>query len=181
MKDYQKKQNRKHYLKDPEYHKWRNREWRASNPELYSEQLEKEKAKLRDRRKTDPVYREELNTKSRERYHNSKLKNWPSILYRSAKQRAKKLDLPFTITIDDVIIPEICPVFETPLIFSSGKLSRNSASIDRIDPKMGYVPGNVQVLSYMANTMKSNATKTELQKFAKWITEVYGSEENNEE
>ena len=34
----------------------------------------------------------------------------------------------------------------------------NSPTLDRIDNDRGYVPGNVVVVSYMANSIKTNAT-----------------------
>lgn len=36
-------------------------------------------------------------------------------------------------------------------------------SIDKIIPALGYVPGNVMVISLRANTLKNNATLAELQ------------------
>ena len=45
----------------------------------------------------------------------------------------------------------------------------SSPSLDRIIPELGYVPGNVQVISHQANTMKSNATLKELKAFAAWV------------
>jgi hypothetical protein len=41
-------------------------------------------------------------------------------------------------------------------------LQDNAASIDRIDSTKGYLPGNVQVISYRANILKQNATLHEL-------------------
>jgi len=47
----------------------------------------------------------------------------------------------------------------------------DSPTLDRIDPNKGYVKGNIQVLSHLANMMKSNATAEELHLFADWIKE----------
>lgn len=51
------------------------------------------------------------------------------------------------------------------------KKRRNSSpSIDRLDPRLGYVPGNIAVISYIANAIKSNATPKQLEKVSKWVS-----------
>lgn len=93
----------------------------------------------------------------------------------AAKHRAKKRGLAFDIDFEDVVIPEMCPVLGIPLIFKEGGKggAPNSPSLDRIDNSKGYVKGNVQVISHLANSMKSTADKEQLKKFAKWILENY--------
>lgn len=87
------------------------------------------------------------------------------LLLTSAKQRAKELKVPFSITEDDVVIPELCPVLGEPMVIKTPM----APSIDRIDPKKGYVKGNVQVMSRLANSMKSNASPEQMLKFAEWV------------
>ena len=83
------------------------------------------------------------------------------------KQRSRALGIPFNLTIDDLVIPELCPILKIKL---SGELSyENVASVDRIDPKLGYTVGNVHIISYKANTMKSDASFEDLKNFAKWF------------
>jgi hypothetical protein len=41
--------------------------------------------------------------------------------------------------------------------------------LDRVIPELGYVPGNVAVISLRANTMKQDATAAELRVLADWI------------
>jgi hypothetical protein len=83
-----------------------------------------------------------------------------------ARSRAKKNGTEFKITHDDLTWPTHCPVLGIELIYgarSAGtKLRDNSPSIDRIDPSVGYVPGNVMIISFRANAMKRNATPQEL-------------------
>jgi hypothetical protein len=53
----------------------------------------------------------------------------------------------------------------------------DAPSLDKIDPKLGYVPGNIQVISHKANAMKWDATREELRAFAKWVLkEVVGDQ-----
>jgi hypothetical protein len=93
----------------------------------------------------------------------SRIKNLKSHLLRGAKLRAQKKNLPFEISIDDIIIPEICPVLGIEIKRSeTGIVSPNSASIDRIIPEKGYIKGNIIVVSHRANTIKSNATPEEI-------------------
>jgi len=91
------------------------------------------------------------------------------LLY-AAKQRAKKFSIPFSITPDDIVIPDVCPVLGIPLIRSNGKgPTDTSPSIDRIVPSLGYIPGNICVISVRANTIKSNATLEELLAVAEYV------------
>ncbi len=69
----------------------------------------------------------------------------------------------------DEIAPKKCPVFNKPLVAGIGKHGDMSPSIDKIIPSKGYVKGNIQVISYMANRMKNNANPRELVRFAEWI------------
>ena len=69
----------------------------------------------------------------------------------------------------DEIAPKKCPVFNKPLIAGVGKHGDMSPSIDKIIPSKGYVKGNIQVISYMANRMKNNAGPRELKQFANWV------------
>lgn len=100
------------------------------------------------------------------------------ILIRAAKQRAKDRGLEFDIDQSDIIIPDYCPILGIPIKIYSGKTTKggghmDSPSIDRIDNSLGYVKGNVQVISHKANSMKFTATKEELLKFADWIYKTY--------
>lgn len=82
----------------------------------------------------------------------------------SAKHRAKRLGVPFDLTIEDVKIPPRCPVLGIPLRIGDGKISQCSPTLDRIVPERGYVKGNVVVVSLKANAMKSNATLEDMRK-----------------
>ncbi len=76
--------------------------------------------------------------------------------------------------------PPHCPILGTPIAFSRKTGQRpadNTASFDRLDSTKGYIPGNVQVISRRANTMKSDATPEELLKFADWIYRTYGKQD----
>lgn len=86
-------------------------------------------------------------------------------LYESAKYRAARKGVEFSITIEDIIVPDTCPVFGTP--FESN--SWQAASLDRVVPTLGYVPGNVVVISKRANAIKNDASAEELRAVAGYI------------
>lgn len=88
-------------------------------------------------------------------------------LLHSAKERAKEKGLPFDLVIEDIVVPEVCPLLGVTLVRSKVKGPRaESPSLDRIEPSKGYVKGNVWVVSYRANAIKQDATPEELERMA---------------
>ena len=67
-----------------------------------------------------------------------------------------------------LIAGDVCPVFGVP--YSTTDKNWN-ASVDRIDPTKGYEPGNLRVISFLANAMKRDATDAQLRQFATWVLE----------
>lgn len=95
-------------------------------------------------------------------------------LLRSAKARAKLNNLEFNITTEDIIIPKVCPYLDTPITWVSGQGAvMSNASLDRIDNSKGYIKGNVEVISRLANMMKQTATKEQLIVFANNVIRRY--------
>jgi hypothetical protein len=87
-------------------------------------------------------------------------------MFAAAKCRAKRLNLSFDIEISDICIPAICPLLNIPLISGINKKlgnSPNSPSLDRKTPSLGYVKGNIWVLSRRANLLKNDATIEEME------------------
>ena len=81
------------------------------------------------------------------------------------KVRAKQKGIVCEIDVSDVQIPEFCPVLGIRLAWGKGQRGwRNmgSPSVDRIKPQLGYVKGNVRVISNRANHLKGNGTIEEL-------------------
>ena len=98
-------------------------------------------------------------------------KNVVSGILSRARQRAKRQNLHFTISQDDITIPTHCPVLGIKLAVSRGHAKDGSPSLDRINPKKGYIPGNVTVMSNRANQIKSNGSADEHLLIAKWLQE----------
>ena len=88
--------------------------------------------------------------------------------------RSKKKGFEFTIEVTDGynMMLEICPILKMELKYNGNK-EKNSASLDRIDSTKGYIPDNIQVISYLANLMKSNSTIEEQILFAEYIKDTY--------
>src|ERR1700722_15677552 len=63
-----------------------------------------------------------------------------------ARRRAKDKKMEFSITIDDIVIPEKCPVLGIPLFRIANKHCPNSPSLDRIDNLKGYTKDNICVI-----------------------------------
>tara|TARA_R110000851_G_C12749598_1_gene531834 strand:- start:16 stop:570 length:555 start_codon:yes stop_codon:yes gene_type:complete len=100
------------------------------------------------------------NRKNRPEYYEHVL---PLTKLSNAKTRAKAQNLPFDITVQDIkdIWPKdnICPVLGIPFTFGVHEHKNYSAcSLDKIIPSKGYVKGNIQIVSALANQIMSSAT-----------------------
>ncbi len=133
------------------------REWgakdRAQNPEKWQN-------KSREYYKDN---REHLSLLGKEWRDAEKESNPRATMIRRSRHRAKRMNVPFNLTVDDIVIPDMCPVLGIPLFFTVGSVQHNTPSIDRIDNTGGYTVGNIRVISTRANKLKNNATVTELE------------------
>lgn len=100
---------------------------------------------------------------------------WATDAVKNARLRAKNKGLPFDITVEYIesILPDKCPVFNTPFVYrGNGKVVFTSPSLDRIDPVKGYVEGNVVVISSKANNIKSAYKSTDIFMVAAWLQTI---------
>jgi hypothetical protein len=69
-----------------------------------------------------------------------------------------------------------CPLMGVELTYvpsNNTGITRNYATLDRIDSSQGYVPGNIQVLSHRANMLKNDTTLEELKLIVKnWEAQI---------
>ena len=91
-------------------------------------------------------------------------------LVERARSRALKANLPFNLRRQSIVIPVSCPVLGIPLKLGATR-SANSASLDRIVPSLGYVEGNVRVISDRANRLKADLSLEELRERARTCPE----------
>lgn len=107
-------------------------------------------------------------------------KNHPEqMLHLSAKRRATSLGIPFDIDVADIVIPDKCPITGLVLeINQSGKTGPkdNSPTLDKIHPELGYVRGNIAVISFKANKWKSNMSKKDVETLLNYINTAPGIE-----
>ena len=95
----------------------------------------------------------------------------------SAKQRAKKNNLPFSITEQDIKdvwpIDNKCPALDIEFIIGGhDTMNYDSPSLDRIIPNKGYVKGNIQIVSALANGIMSNATPEQVIKVGQYFKKL---------
>lgn len=98
----------------------------------------------------------------RKRTHDWRERNWNRALCMRLAVRAKNLGVPFNLEPNDIIIPALCPVLGIPLKRNATRWQSDSPSVDRIIPKLGYVKGNILIVSNKANRIKSDATYLEI-------------------
>ena len=176
--------------------------WRKNNPEKRMEQKRREKVRNALRKKGilpptgEPMNEEQLLIN--EQISNNDFSYWDSIKLRTsrsggidkqikveikspeyllwyrAKENSKRHNREFNIEVEDIIIPTHCPYLGVELIFDvTYHNSPNYFSIDRIDSSKGYIKGNIQIISHLANTIKSNTTIDQLITFSKNVLKIY--------
>ena len=83
-------------------------------------------------------------------------------MLRSAYNRSKQKQVPFDLKKEDIVVPEVCPIFGFTLKIGKGAPCDESPTLDRIIPDKGYVKGNIIVVSDKANRIKNNASPEEI-------------------
>jgi predicted DNA-binding protein YlxM (UPF0122 family) len=103
-------------------------------------------------------------TCSSKRYLELKSENPKPQLLARLRNRAKKKGIEFSLTADDLQIPELCPVLGMPIKFNLGRTCDDSISVDRVDNSKGYTSDNIIITSRRANCLKNEATLDELER-----------------
>lgn len=93
-------------------------------------------------------------------------------LLRNSRSRAKRNGVKHTLTLADIHVPERCPVLGLRLKPSKGRAGPASPSLDRINPRKGYVPGNILVVSWRVNELKKNADLSEMDRVASFYRQL---------
>nr|DAV12594.1 MAG TPA: restriction endonuclease [Caudoviricetes sp.] len=154
-----------------------NRLWRMNNADYIKE----------TKRRDYELNGEKIRRRSREYHHRQntqrdieRITAWKhanpnrvarSRLLKNAKVRATALGLAFDLTLEDITLPEVCPVLGIEIVFGRGQVQPGSPTVDRVVPEKGYVRGNVCVISHRANQIKSNGTIAEHEAVLRYMRE----------
>ena len=126
------------------HYRFRGRGWKSSNG-LYRQAScrDCENQRQKDKRDDNPIHR----------------------LFLLARRRAKRDNLDFNLTEDYIksIWPKNnkCPIFDTEFL-SGWENKKKLPTIDKVIPEKGYVIGNVAIISFLANQMKSDVKDIKL-------------------
>ncbi len=142
---------------NPEINRRKAREYALAHPEWKRESNRNYMRRKRARMGKDAV---------RERATKYKTADPVGYLLQHAEARARQKGIPFDLAREDLVMPDLCPVLGLPFEWGTGQMGwRNmrSPSLDRIKPQLGYVRGNVRIISNRANHLKSNGTISEFE------------------
>lgn len=88
------------------------------------------------------------------------------VMIKGARDRARVHKVPINITAKDIRgcfpLDGCCPITRQLFEKGKGKCGPQSMSLDRIIPELGYVSGNIAIISHLANTIKQNCTDPEV-------------------
>lgn len=93
--------------------------------------------------------------------------------------KAKRQNVQIAVKFADLNFPEFCPVFGIPLDYLLTKPMDFWPSFDRVNPSVGYVSGNVCVISIRANRIKNNGTADEHLRIWKYMNNWQNSRSEN--
>lgn len=156
----------------------RNERFKKNNPHKqkeYNEKRDKEKQKGYNKQyyKDNP---DRFNRNAKEVRRAYYLRHPERTMLSQARTRAQRNGLPFDLEERDIHIPKVCPVLKIALIAGEGSMHDGSPTLDRKIPDLGYVKGNVAVISNKANRLKSNGTSLEIQAVLEYVKKI--EEEN---
>lgn len=95
-------------------------------------------------------------------------KNPQYYLWYIAKKRAEKQGHEFSIKPEDIIVHEFCPIIGSKLDVLTNNIE-TGMSLDRVDNRRGYIPGNVHAISRRGNLRKSDLSIQEVKNLLKYM------------
>lgn len=128
-------------------------------------------------------YMQDLRNTNNEHVKETRRKSWQNQdprkrMLSQARNRSNRKNIEFCLEIEDIPIPDKCPLLEIPFITGTKGNYEQTHSIDRIDPSKGYTKDNVWVITKKANSMKNSATEEELLTFCKNILKLYNIDDD---
>lgn len=119
----------------------------------------------------------EKNRRDRDRQYSTK-EGHARLIFSGVKSRAKKENIPCTISVEEVVkmLPDYCPALGIKLSWCRRKGQAGdkdtSPSLDKFIPELGYVPGNVYWISGLANKIKSKFTTNQIELVVNWMKQT---------
>ena len=114
-------------------------------------------------------YRKKNKEKLAAKQLESRKDNAIQALWRQISRRKDKLNILREVFVSTYSVPDTCPVLGIPISY---ELDRdNFPSVDRLDPNLPYEVGNITVVSYRANMIKSVGSAEEHEQIAQWLSE----------
>jgi|TARA_R110000764_G_scaffold112526_2_gene199391 hypothetical protein len=112
-----------------------------------------------------------------QRKYNTSIRGIAVTACKASKRRARLKNLAFNLSSDylEKIFPKtcICPILGYKMKVANINLGKLSPTLDRVNPRLGYVKGNVEFVTNIANLMMTSATGRDIKKFVKWATKRY--------
>lgn len=156
-----------YYLRTKESRKEKRR---AYAKKFYAKNIEKERQRRRVRYLKNTEKEHEISRVNQIKARNyNKIHNPESYILKRTKQSARNRKLEFNLTIEDIVIPEVCPILGIPLVMSLGRATQATPTVDRIDNSKGYIKGNIGIISRHANSCKCNMTIDDVRNLLKYM------------
>ena len=92
--------------------------------------------------------------------------------FRAKKANAVRIGYTWEIDFSDIVWNDVCPILGIPLDYYAHHVQENSPSFDQIDAGLGYVKGNVHIISWRANRIKNNGTAQEHRQIADYLDSI---------
>ncbi len=154
---------------NPDRNRANNREWYEAHRE---EMIGKMRSRYQREKETNP---EKLATEARERYERLRFQEpWRKLLA-SARTRATKRELEYNLTTEWITSRWTgrCEFSNVPFDILGTKLF--APSIDRINPKLGYIQSNCRVVLWAINMLKAEFSDVEVMLVVEAIIKYRGS------
>ena len=173
--------------RDPDVNRRKAREWHAANREYVSRKNKSRYEETKEQQKERSIkWRRENIERARSTARHWNHKKWERHATGNCRARAKRKGVPFDMEPSDLFdpatgkLPIRCPIFpHIVLDYAGGPDRRKWPSVDRKVPELGYVTGNVWVVSIAANLWKSNGSSAAERK--RIVALMAGSSSQNKE
>lgn len=119
--------------------------------------------------KREQKQKEFIEKYKRENWRLSDLEIVQHLKFQRKKQHCAKTGIEFSIDFHDIFWPTHCPILGLEIDYFADYRKEDSASFDRINNSLGYIKGNVRIISWRANRIKNDGTAEEHRKIADYI------------